>query len=184
MTSEIEQLLDNLDNSREQLLIALNKLSDDALLAPNGVGNWSVADLLVQLIAWESELVTGLMRISQGKKPVRLLAALQNVAEYGRLRHKENQGRNLDRIFDDFPQVRIQLEEWLEQFSENQLGKKGHFPWLKNQSLAQIIAQLTYEKEQHYLPQVEALAQKWQAKMDGMIISLTPKENSNGNLSN
>ncbi|VAW33839.1 hypothetical protein MNBD_CHLOROFLEXI01-484 [hydrothermal vent metagenome] len=183
MTSEIEQLLDNLDNSRERLLIALNKLSDDALLTPNSVDNWSVADLLVQLIAWESELVTGLMRVSQGKKPTRLLAALKNVAEYGRLRHKENQGRNLDRIFDDFPQVRIQLEEWLEQFSEKQLGKKGHFTWLKNQSLAQLIAQLTYEKEQHYLPQVEALAQKWQAKMDGMIISLTPKENHNGNLS-
>lgn len=184
MASEIENLLDALDNSRERLLIALNSLPDDALLAPNSVGNWSVADLLVQLTAWESELVTGLLRISQGKKPTRLLDALKNEAEYGRLRHKENQGRNLDRIFDDLPQVRIQLEEWLEQFSEKQLGKKGHFPWLKNRSLSQLIAQITYEKEQHYLPQIEALAQKWQAKADDMLISLTPKENSNGNLSN
>jgi len=183
MISEIEQLLDALDNSRERLLIALNSLPDEALLAPNSVDNWSVADLLVQLTAWESELVTGLMRISQGKKPSRLLAALKDVEGYGRLRHKENQGRTLDRIFDDFPQVRVQLEEWLEQFSEHQLGKKGHFPWLKNQSLTQFIAQITYEKEQHYLPQVETLAQKWQAKADEMIISLTPKENSNGNLS-
>ncbi len=184
MTSEIEQLLDALDNSREQLLVALNRLPDDALLAPNSVGKWSVADLLVQLTAWESELVTGLMRMSQGKKPTRLLDALKDAEAYGRLRYEENKERNLDRIFDDLPQVRIKLEEWLEEFSEKQLGKKGHFPWLKNQSLAQLIAQSTYEKEQHYLPQVEALAQKWQVKSDEMLISLTPKENLNGNASN
>ena len=128
MTSQVEHLLDALDNSRERLLVALDRPADEALLAPNTVGNWSVADLLVQLTAWESELVTGLMRVSQGKKPARLLAALANAEEYGRLRHKENVGRDLDRIFDDLPQVRVQLEEWLEEFSEKQLGKKGHFP--------------------------------------------------------
>ena len=86
MSSTIEKLLDALDSSRERLLVALDALPDEALLAPNTVGHWSVADLLVQQTAWESELVTGLMRISQGKKPVRLLAALDNAEEYGRLR--------------------------------------------------------------------------------------------------
>lgn len=176
MTSQVEQLLDALDSSRERLLVALDSLPDEALLAANTIGNWSVADLLVQLTVWESELVTGLMRISQGKKPARLLAALANAEEYGRLRHQENVGRDLDRIFDDLPQVRVQLEEWLEEFSEKQLGKIGHFSWLKNRALAQLIAEITYKQEQKYLSQVEALAQKWQAPDDGMMIALTPKE--------
>jgi hypothetical protein len=174
----VETLLDALDSSRERLLVALDSLPDEALLAPNTVGSWSVADLLVQQTAWESELVTGLMHISQGKKPVRLLTALENAEEYGRLRYEENKGRDLDRIFDDLPQVRVQVEEWLEEFSEKQLGKKGHFPWLKNRSLAELIAQLTYEHELHTLPQVEALAQKWQAPADDMMFSLAPKQNS------
>jgi hypothetical protein len=182
MSSIIEQLLDNLDNVRERLLVALDALPDDALLAPNRVGSWSVADFLVQQTAWESELVTGLMRISQGKKPTRLLDALKNVEEYGRLRYEENKGRDLDRIFDDLPQVRIQLEEWLEEFSEKQLTKKGHFPWLKNRSLAQLIAQISYEQELRYLPQVEAVAQKWNKPSDDMTISLTSKDKQNGNL--
>ena len=181
MTSIIEQLLDALDSTREQLLVALDALPDEALLAPNVVGNWSIADLLVQQTAWESELVTGLMHISQGKKPARLLAALQNQEEYGRLRYEENKGRDLDRIFDDLPQVRVQVEEWLEEFSEKQLSKQGHFPWLKNRSLADLIAQLTYEHERHYLPQVEKLAQKWQAPADDMMILLSPKEKRNDN---
>lgn len=177
MTSMIEQLLDALDSSRERLLVALDNLPDEALLAPNTVGSWSVADLLVQQTAWESELVTGLLRISQGKKPARLLAALDNAEEYGRLRYAENKGRDLDRIFDDLPQVRLQVEEWLEEFSEKQLSKKGHFTWLKNRSLADLIAQLTYEHELRYLPQVEALAQKWQPPAGDMMLSLTPKQN-------
>lgn len=184
MTSMVEQLLDALDNSRERLLVALNNLPDEALLVPDTVDSWSVADLLVQLTAWESELVTGLMRISQRKKPVRLLAALGNAEEYGRLRQEENQGRDLDRIFDDLPQVRVQLEEWLEEFSEKQLGKKGQFSWLKDQSLAQLIAQMTYERERRYLPQVEAFAQKWQTPTDDMMIFLTPKETPDDNISN
>jgi hypothetical protein len=186
MTSMIEQLLDALDSSRERLLVALDNLPDEALLAPNtikpessklGDGGWSVADLLVQQTAWESELVTGLMHISQGKKPARLLAALDNAEEYGRLRYQENKGRDLDRIFDDLPQVRMQVEEWLEEFSEKQLDKKGHFSWLKNRSLVDLIAQLTYEHELRYLPQVEALAQKWQPPNDDMMLSLTPRQN-------
>ena len=175
MSSIIEKLLDALDSSRERLLIALDELPDEALTTPQTVGRWSVADLLVQQTAWESELVTGLMRISQGKKPARLLAALNNAEEYGRLRYEENKGRDLDRIFDDLPQVRVQVEEWLEEFSEKQLSKKGHFAWLKNRSLADLIAELTYEHELRYLPQVEALAQKWQAPADDMMISLTPQ---------
>ncbi|MAU01351.1 MAG: hypothetical protein CL608_29775 [Anaerolineaceae bacterium] len=177
MTSIIENLLDALDSSRERLLVALDNLPDEALLAPNTVGSWSVADLLVQQTAWESELVTGLMRISQGKKPARLLAALENAEEYGRLRYEENKGRDLDRIFDDLPQVRMQVEEWLEEFSEKQLSQKGHFAWLKKRSLAELIAQLTYEHELRYLPQVEALAAKWQPPADDMTLSLTPRQN-------
>jgi hypothetical protein len=184
MASMIEQLLDALDSSREQLLVALDLLPDEALLAPHTIGDWSVADLLVQQTAWESELVTGLMRISQGKKPARLLAALQNKEEYGRLRYEENKGRDLDRIFADLPQVRVQVEEWLEEFSEKQLSKKGHFSWLKNRSLADLIAQLTYEQERRYLPQVEKLAQKWQTPADDMVILLSPKEEPNDNFPN
>ncbi len=175
MTEMVEKLLDELDSVRERLLVAIDELPDEALLAPNTIGNWSVADLLVQQTAWESELVTGLKQVSEGQKPARLLAALANREEYGRLRYEENQGRDLDRIFDDLPQVRMQVEEWLEEFTEKQLSQKGLYPWLSGQSLAQLIARVTYEQELRTLPLVEAVVRKWQAPPDDLMISLTPK---------
>ena len=72
-----EQLLDALDNSRESLLVAIEPLPDEALHEKQAVGEWSVADVLINITAWEAELVTGLMRIQQNKRPERLLEAMR-----------------------------------------------------------------------------------------------------------
>jgi len=155
----IEKLLDELDQSRVRLLVAIELLADEDLLAPQALGKWSVADLLVNLTVWESELVTGLMRIDQGKKPGRLLAALADPEAYSQKRFEENRGRDLDRIFDDLQQVRLQLEEWLEMLSEKQLASKTRYAYFQGRALADIVAQTTYQRERRYLPLVEAYAQ-------------------------
>ena len=163
MSNVIGDLVDKLDQSRERLLVAIEPLSDEALLAANALGKWSIADLLVNLTAWESELVTGLLHIDQGKKPARLLAALADAEAYSQKRFLENQGRDLDRIFDDLPQVRLQLEEWLEMFSEKQLTNKKQYAYFQGKALAEIIAQTTFQRERRYLPLVEAFARAMQA---------------------
>jgi hypothetical protein len=163
MSNVIGDLVDKLDQSRERLLVAIEPLSDEALLAANALGKWSIADLLVNLTAWESELVTGLLHIDQGKKPARLLAALADAEAYSQKRFLENQGRDLDRIFDDLPQVRLQLEEWLEMFSEKQLTNKKQYAFFQGKALAEIIAQTTFQREWRYLPLVEAFARAMQA---------------------
>ena len=160
------ELLDKLDQTRERLLVALEPLSDEALLAENALGKWSIADLLVNLTVWESELVTGLMRIDQGKKPGRLLAALENAEAYSQKRFAENRGRDLDRIFDDLQQVRLQLEEWLEMFSPKQLRDKKKHRYFRGKSLAEIVAITTFQRERRYLPLVEAFTRAMLALED------------------
>ena len=98
MSNVIGDLVDKLDQSRERLLVAIEPLSDEVLLAANALGKWSIADLLVNLTAWESELVTGLLHIDQGKKPARLLAAMADAEAYSQKRFLENQGRDLDGV--------------------------------------------------------------------------------------
>lgn len=171
-----EKLLDKLDQTRERLLVALADLPDEALLAPQAIGRFSLADLLVQLTVWEAELVTGLMRLDQGKKPSALLAALADREGYTQQRFAENQGRDLDRIFDDLQKVRIELEGWLEQFSERDLTETKRYKWFNGRSLAQLIIAVSVENEARYLPQVETFAQKWLAEEDArqaLIIPLT-----------
>ena len=123
-----EEIFDQLDLSRERLLVALEPLPDEALQQPGVMDNWTLADILAHLTAWESELVTALQRINQGKKPARIMAALADVNGYKELRLEENKDRNLGRIFDDLQALRLQLEEWLDDFTDQDLNEPNRYP--------------------------------------------------------
>jgi hypothetical protein len=159
-----ETLLIALENSRESLLVALEPLSDEALLEPRTLGEWSVADALAHLVVWESELVTALLKIDQGKKPQRLLAAYQDVEGFNHKQYAENQGRALDRIFDDLHGVRIQLEAWLDSFSDRDLTNPKRFKWAQGRSLEQIILECSANHEMKHLPQIQDYTKKWLEK--------------------
>ena len=104
MTS-IEQLLDKLDNSRESLLMAIEPLPDEALLEKQAIGEWSIGQVLNNITAWEAELVTGMMRLQQNKRPNRLLEALRDPTKFDKQRYAEYQDRDLDQIFLDLQQA-------------------------------------------------------------------------------
>lgn len=160
----IEQLIEKLDDSRERLLVVLADLPDEALTDPGAVDGWSIADVLANLTAWEAEMVTGLLRLDQGRKPGKLLAVIDDPAAYDAKRHAEMAGRDLDRVFADWRQVRLQLMDWLEEFSEQDLAKHGRYRWFQGKPLRQIIAETSYERERRFLPQIEAFAQQWKAQ--------------------
>ena len=158
-----EEILDQLDSTREQMLIQLEPLSDEALVKPGVLGEWSVADILAHLTAWESELVTAMLQIDKGKKPGRWLAANADVEAYNAGRYAENQGRDLDRIFADWHNVRLKLEEWLDSFSEKELSDPKRYRWAKNVSLGKIIMETSFEHEAEHLPEIASFSAEWQA---------------------
>jgi hypothetical protein len=162
--TKTDTILERLDQTRERLLVTIAPLPDEALQEPGAVGRWSVADLLAILTAWEAELITGLMRLDQGKKPGKLLAALAQPEAYSTQRFVENQGRDLDRIFDDFQRVRLQLEEWLPAFSERDLTEPNRYRGLQGKSLAQLVEETTYGHEARYIPALETFAREWQER--------------------
>lgn len=162
--SALEDLLDALDAARERTLIALEMLSDEALVAPGVVGRWSVADLLSVLTAWDAEVVTGLLRLQQGKPPEKLLTALADPNRYNAARYEDAQGRDLDVIFEDFQGARMHLEEWLGELSERALTDPRHYKSLGGTSLGKFIARATYEHEARYLPFLSIYATRWEAE--------------------
>jgi hypothetical protein len=162
-----EQILDELDRVREELLIAIEPLPDEALLQPGVMGDWTMADILGHLVTWESEMVTALLRIDQGKTPTRLVDAFADVDDYNARRYQENKGRDLDRIFEDLIAVRVQLEEWLSEFSDKELNDPKRYPWSKGLPLWHIIAENSFRHEEEHLPDIQAFARRWQAKSTG-----------------
>lgn len=162
--SALEDLLDNLDSTRERTLMALETLPDEALVAPGVIGRWSVADLLSILTAWDAEVVTGLLRLQQGKAPEKLLAAVANPDLYNAGRFQDAQGRDLEVIFEDFQGARLHLEEWLSELSEKALTDPRHYKGLGGMALGKLIAKATYEHEARYLPFLMTYADTWEAE--------------------
>lgn len=161
--ASLENLFERLDSTREQLLMSLEFLPDEALSQPGVVGDWSIAGLLSVLTAWDAEVVTGLMRLKQGKKPEALLAALADPTAYNAGRYAENAERDLDGVFEDFQGARVHLEEWLEQFDDRKLDDRGAYRVLGGRSVFEVVAAATFKHEARYLPPLKAFAREWEA---------------------
>jgi len=164
--SALEDLLDQLDAARERTLIALETLPDEALTQPGVIGRWAIADLLSILTAWDAEVVTGLLRLQQGKPPEKLLAAVANPNLYNAARYQDAQGRDLEVIFEDFQGARLHLEEWLSELSEKALSDPKHYKTLGGVSLGKIIAKATYEHEARYMPFLVSYAEAWESEAE------------------
>ncbi len=158
-----EQLQEALENVRLRLLESLALLPDEAFFQPGVVGPYSLRDWLFLLSTWEAELVTGLMQVQQDRKPERLLNALADRRQYETYRLLENPDRDLNLIFDDLQGVRIELEDWLEQFPDRRLRDSKRYHWLAGRSLAQLIAETSFQYEAQGLPAIESFAENWPA---------------------
>ena len=158
-----DEILDELDRVREELLVTIEPLPDEALLESGVMGEWTMADILAHLVVWESEMVTALLHIDQGKTPARLLEAFDDVDGYNALRYQENKGRDLDRIFEDLIGVRVQLEEWLSEFGDKELNDPKRYPWSKGLPLWHIIAENSFRHEEEHLPDIRAFVERWLA---------------------
>jgi hypothetical protein len=104
------------------------------------------------------------MRLKQNKRPDRLLSALKEPKTYDRLRFEENQGRNLDQVFIDLQQSRVQVEKWLLEFSERDLSNPQRYRWLKGKALSELIARTTSNRENQIIPRLEAFTSQWLAR--------------------
>ncbi len=159
-----EEIFEQLDRTRVRLLVALEPLPDKAFLQPGVMDSWTMSDVLAHLTAWESELVTSLQRINQGKKPARLLAALADVDGYNELRFEENKDRDLNRIFKDLRALRLQLEVWLVEFTDRDLSEPNRYDWSDGHPLWRLVEGNSFGHELQHLPQIEDYSSRWQAE--------------------
>lgn len=157
-----EEIFENLETTRIQLLQALEPLPDEAFYEPGVMDQWSLADILNHLMAWESELVTALQRIKQGQAPVRMLAALKDIDGYNQRRFEEIKGRNIDQILADFHALRLQLEEWLDEFSDKDLNDPKRFKWSDGHPLWKLVEGNSFGHEQQHLADIERFSNQKQ----------------------
>ncbi len=151
-----KDLLRALADTRAQTEAALAGLTEDQLIDPGVIGDWSVKDILAHLTAWEAELVTLLVKVKRGQKPT-----WPTPTEFDDLNakwHKETKNRPLDRVLADWRGVRKQTVRQVEGLTEADLNQK--WGWLRNRVAHDLIASNSCRHEAEHLAQIQAWQQQ------------------------
>ncbi|GAB4500044.1 MAG: hypothetical protein OHK0052_15900 [Anaerolineales bacterium] len=151
-----DQLMQQLEESRENFLELLEDLPDEALLQTGVCGNWSIRDVLYHLARWEAELISLLWQTRQGGTPSTVHFGKLTDAQINAQWEKEGAERSLARILDDFHSVRAQTLRRIEAFSERDLTNPQRYAWLNNRPLYQWILESTVEHETEHGEQIRA----------------------------
>jgi hypothetical protein len=134
---------------------ALRGLTDEQLLQPGVIGEWSVKDILSHLTAWEAEVVTRLAKLQAGKKIQTIIPAGSDIDGLNAKWYQEHQDRDLDRVLADFHGVREQMIRQVESLTDKQLTLP--LPWSKTDTIENLIAWNSYDHEPEHAEQI----QKW-----------------------
>ena len=142
--------------SRENLLKAIDGLSDEQLAEPGAVGDWSVMQILFHMSMWEAELVKLLYQVAQGSQPTTAHFSKDDVetihANWMRIGHT----RSPEQMLDDFAAVRKQTTRRVSAFSDADLADPQRYPWLQGRPLWDWIGESSFQHEAEHAAQIRA----------------------------
>lgn len=150
------ELIAALSRGRAEFLGEIKGLSQEDLLIPGVVGEWSLKDILVHLTRWEAELVKLLWQAKQGQKPTTVHFSQESVDEVNERWFLQSTSRPFDVVWDDFTTVREQTIRRVEAFGEQELNDPQYYPWLDGTPLWKWVATDSYEHEIEHLEDIRA----------------------------
>jgi hypothetical protein len=150
-----DELLDALEDERENFLDAIDGLSDEALLEPALAGGRSVKDVMIHISAWEAELVKLLWQVKQGDQPSTVHFSSVDVDARNEEWFTAYHDRPLPRVLDDFAAVRKQTVRRVEGLSDKDLNDPDRYDWLKGRPLWEWIAGDSFEHDAEHAAQIK-----------------------------
>jgi hypothetical protein len=150
-----EEIIQALEESRENFLDAIEGLSEEELDEPV-FDQWSVKDILAHITMWEAELVKLLFQARQGIEPSTVHFSKDSVDERNEKWYRQNKDRSLERVLDDFHGVRNQTIRRVEAYSDKELNDQNHYSWQEGTPLWRWIASDSFEHENEHAAQIWA----------------------------
>ena len=150
-----QEIVKALEDSREPIMRIIDELSDEQMLEPGVVGEWTLKDLIAHLTRWEAELIKLLWQIRQGGTPSSMLVEEMDFDAINARWNQEDQSRSLGRILEDFYAVREQTLRRFEYFNDKDLDDPNRYPFLKGKPLWIKIAGNSFAHDQEHLEQIQ-----------------------------
>lgn len=149
------ELIDAMEDERQELQEMLEDLPDEVLLEPGVNGDWSIKDILNHLTFWEGQIVTLLFQVQRGlAKPTTVHFGSESVDEINRRWHEEGKNRSLEIVWKDWLGVRRQAIRRVAEFSNSELNDPQRYPWQKGVPLYQWVLNDTVEHEEEHGDQI------------------------------
>src|SRR5512147_3054459 len=96
------ELLEALEDGRQEMIEMLGDLPDEVLLARGVVGEWTIKDILAHLTYWEGQIVTLLFQAKSGMpKPTTAHFGKLTVDELNKHWYESGKERSLDMVWQD-----------------------------------------------------------------------------------
>jgi len=151
------QLLEALEEGRENFSGLFADADDQAMLMPDLESGWTLKDILSHLTRWEAELIKLLWQIKQGQKPGTAHFSSSSIDEINAHWKLADQSRPLDRILQDYHGVRNQTIHRVESFTDQELEDPHRYPLLRGEALWEWIAEHSFNHEIEHSAQVERI---------------------------
>jgi hypothetical protein len=155
-----DEILDALEDERENFLEAIDGLTDEELEEPSLDGGWSAKDIMIHISAWEAELIKLLWQVKQGQKPSTMHFTQVDVDATNQEWFEAYHNRPMERVLDDFAAVRKQTTKRVDGFSEQELTDPKRYTWLNGRPLAAWVAGDSFEHDAEHAVQIKT----WRAQ--------------------
>jgi hypothetical protein len=152
---EKSELIEAMEDERQELIEMLEDLPDEDLLEPGVAGDWSIKDILNHLTYWEGQLVTLLFQALRGlPKPTTQHFRAESVDAANQRWFEEGRERPLEMVWKDWLGVRRQSIRRVSELSEEDLNNPQRFPWQKGVPLYQWVMNDTVVHEETHADQI------------------------------
>ena len=125
--SSREKLMATIGQRWDELLASVDGLSDEEMLEPGVVGDWSVKDILAHVTTWEEEALKHLPEIAAGKPQQRYKDVYGGLNAFNALKFAENRERSLDEVRRRLTNVHARLLDYLETVPDELLHSRERF---------------------------------------------------------
>lgn len=136
-----ESILSNIQMERRRLEKNLASLSDEQMIEPGVIGEWSVKDILAHLVDWEQRFLAWYQAGLRGEIPYTPAPGMTwaDLDKLNQSIYEQNRDRPLSRVQADFASSYIHVLETVKSIPEEDMFPAGRFAWTGNGNLAGYI---------------------------------------------
>jgi hypothetical protein len=121
------KLLQNLDTAWTELQSSYAGLSDEEMVQPCTIGEWSIKDIIAHVTSWEDEALKHLPTILAGKRPLRYSVTYGGIDAFNAQVMAQKKTLSLTEILRQRDETHHQLIDFIQQVPEEQVMNETRF---------------------------------------------------------